>query len=413
MGFFSKLLNREGSGPLPDLEVLLGSRGVPVDLPGLDRVREDFEHLRKAEDREHWADAVKELSEQGAPLPPPWLDAMDHLLPEVVPHWRAEREGRFFRPFCEGLCERVTLEGQAAPEAWFRLWGIQPQEAQDRARDHLAERSEGQLFERLPSGVYRCASRDGLEAARILLRDRWEKLFPGQPTFLAVPTPGTLLVAPQVLLPKLVDEIGKALQSGQPHLQAVILQKVDERLMPANLQDPHPIAQPQRELRQQDLLECLKVQDGDLDPSRGRCPDLGIVRTNQGRTLTMASWQEGRPVYLPETDLVAFLRKDGSTLGVFWRQTLPRITSLKGEGVEVWGPRRLRFEAFPTPEQLETLECFATAEQMRAAAKAQAPGAPPARPQGTPPPEASGVSLGASPVPAHLRGLSLGVQDGD
>lgn len=408
MGFFSKLLNRADAAPLLSLDDLLQARGLDPGLPGLEACREDFEHLRKAPEREAWADAVKELSDRGLPLPPAWLDAMDKLLPELVPHWRAERDGLFFRPFAEGLCWRITVDGQALPEAWLRIWGVHAEDLQDRAGDHLRQRSEGTLFERLPSGVYRCSKADGLQAARILHREFWEKLFPGQPAFLAVPTAEDLLVAPQVLLPKLVEEIGKALKSGRPHLLAVILQKGDEHLMPANLQDPHPIAQPQRELRQQDLMECLKHQDEDLDPTQGVPPVVSLIRTQQGRTITVATWQEGAPVCLPETDLIVFVAQGGQALGAYWRQTLPRISELRGAPVEIWGPRRLRFDGFPTEEQLSRLECFATAEQMAA---------PPAKGQGGKasvqgaPPEASASAYGASPVPAHLRGLNLGVQD--
>lgn len=412
MGFFSKLLNRADEAPLPELDALLQERGVPPDFPGLEALREDFDHLRKPADRSAWADALKLLHDRGLPLPPPWLDAIDLLLPEVIPSWQSERDGLHARTFAEGLCWWVTVNGIPMHEAWLRLWGTHVEEVYDRALDHLRERSTGTVFERLPNGVYRCSKQDGLDAARILQRDLWEKLFPGQNTFLSVPTEGDLLVAPQVLLPKLVEEIGKALQSDRRRIQAVILLNVDNQLTPANLQDPHPIAQPQRELRQQDYLECLKAQERDLDPSQGAFPLLSMLRTSQGRTVTMATWTEGQPVLLPETDLIAFTTPK-AYLGVYWRQTLPRIHEMKGVPIEIWGPRRLRFEGFPTPEQLGRLECFATAEQMSAALKGGDPGPAKRRPGQAPPPEASGSGGAASPVPAHLRGLSLGVQSSE
>lgn len=409
MGFFAKLLNRADEAPLPELDALLQERGIPPALDGLEPLREDFDHLRKAPDRIAWADAVKHLHDRGLPLPPPWLDAMDLLLPRVIPAWQTERDGLHARPFAEGLSWCVTVNGVAMHEEWLQLWGAQATEVYDRALDHLRERSAGTIFERLPSGVYRCAKQDGLDAARILQRDLWEKLFPGQNTFLSVPTEADLLVAPQVLLPKLVEEVNKALQSGRRRLQGVILLNVDQQLTPANLQDPHPIAQPQRELRQMDYVECLKAQERDLDPAQGAFPTLAILRTSQGRTVTMATWSDGGPIQLPETDLIAFADSK-AFLGVYWRQTLPRIHELKGVPVEIWGPRRLRFEGFPSADQMARLECFATAEQMNAATRTDPPGAAPRRPGQAPPPEASASAAAASPVPAHLRGLSLGVQ---
>lgn len=413
MGFLSKLLNRADEAPLPELEVLLQEREVPPELPGLAALREDFDHLRKAPERVAWADAVKILHDRKLPLPLPWLDAIDRLLPQVIPAWQAERDGLHARPFTEGISWRVTVDGIAMHEAWLRLWGTHAEEVYDRALDHLRERSDGTIFERLPNGVYRCSKQDGLDAARILQRDLWEKLFPGQNSFLSVPTEDDLLVAPQVLLPKLVEEISKALQSGRKRIQGVILLKVDDKLTPANLQDPHPIAQPQREFRQQDYIECLKAQDLDLGPALGTCTPVAILRTSQGRTVTLANWGEGKAVLLPETDLIAFVGSKGH-LGAFWRQTLPRIQELKGTAMDIWGPRRLRFEGFPTADQLARLECFATPEQMNSITNTGAPGQPPRRSgQAAAPPESSGSGGAASPVPAHLRGLSLGVQDSE
>jgi hypothetical protein len=135
-----------------------------------------------------------------------------------------------------------------------------------------------------------------------------------------------------------------------------------------------------------------------------------MVKTNQGKPLTMAQWNEGTPVLLPETDLIAFTDRKGEPLGIFARQTLPRIHEIKGEGVAIWGPRRVRFEGFPTAEQLARLERFATAEQMKAlqaAPASQRPLAP------RPGPGAPFSAQGAAPLPRHLQGAGLGVQDSE
>jgi len=217
-------------------------------------------------------------------------------------------------------------------------------------------------------------------------------------------------VAPQVLLPKLLEAIGKASAGEGKRLMSAILQLIDNNLLVANLQDPHPIAQPQRELRQGDLLYAYRVQDRDLDPALGVGADMGILKTQQGKAISYAIWVEGRPVLLPDSDLVGFVSAKGEPLGLYARQTLPRISELRGTALDIWGPRRIRFEGFPTKEQLGRLECFATPEQMAGIFKPAA-----ATPKaGAPVPSASPLLAQAnSPVPPHLRGQTLGVQDGE
>jgi hypothetical protein len=76
----------------------------------------------------------------------------------------------------------------------------------------------------------------------------------------------------------------------------------------------------------------------------------------------------------------------------------------------------MRYEGFPTAAQLERLECFATAEQMSSMFK-NAPAQP--APPKAPPTQQSQAASGAlsaqisSPVPQHLRGISLGTQNAD
>jgi hypothetical protein len=412
MSFLSKFFARAEAAPLPALPDLLRERGLPEEIPGLEPFMEIFEHLQ-AEERIRWADAVAELRQKDWPFPPSWIDAQFEVIPEIVPTWKAEREQRFYRPVIEGLSERIRLGQEAIPEAWLALWDVSLDDVLERALDHLRANSKGKSFERLPSGVYRSAYGDGLDAARILLPELWGGLFPGQNTFVAIPCEDQLLLAPQVLLPKLLETIGQALAApAAPRVQGVILQFVNQKLLPANLQDPHPIAQPQRELRQGDLLEAYRIQEEDLDPALGVSAPMTMLKTGQGRSVTMGLWTEGKPVLLPECDSIGFVSKSGQPLGIYFRQTLPRIPELKGSVVEIWGPRRMRYEGFPTAEQLARLEAFASPEQMAQIFKNAGPARPGApRPNAAiaPPP----VSSSSSPVPQHLRGQSLGVQDGD
>lgn len=410
MAFFSRFFSTPERAPLPTLEALLEARGVPVELPGLEPLKEDFRHL-KADERIQWADAVAELLAHDWPMPPLWLDAQYELAPRIVPAWVAEREGFFYRPYLDGLALRVSACGQIMPAAWLAIWGVTWEDVLERATDQLREHSKDHPFQRLPSGLYQGQFADGHSASRLLLPELWSGLFPGQNTFVAIPADDVLLVSPQVLLPRLVEAITKAVATG-PRLMASIFQQVGSHFLPANLQDPHPIAQPQRELRQSDLMAAYGAQEADLPAELGVPAAMGMLRTQQGKSVSYATWTQGKPVLLPEVDLIGFVSSEGRPLGIFFRQTLPRIPELKGATVELWGPRRVRYEGFPTAVQLERLECFATAEQMAALQKGESAPKPPSRAPQQQNQAASGAlsAQGTSPVPAHLRGLSLGVQ---
>lgn len=407
MGFFDRFLNRAPQAPLPTLAALLEARGLSGDLPGLEPLVPAFEAHRDAPGRESWVDALADLHRRGLPLPPPWLEAQEHLLPELVPTWRADREGRWQRLFIEGLCQRIRFQDEAVPAAWIRLWDQAEEDVLDLALENLRHRSDG-AFERLPSGIYRSPWRDGLDAARLLLPGVWDGLFKDQHPFLAIPTPGALFAAPQILLPKLMEAVGKTLSEGAPLLQAAVLERVDHRLMTARIQEPHPMSGPQKEFKQLDLMEALRAQERDLDPATGRLAGLGLLKTQQGKSLVVATWAAGAPVLLPDSDLVAFAGPAGEPLGIYWRQTLPRLSEFRGEAVEIWGPRLVRYEGFPSAEQLARLECFASAEQMKAM-QAQGQG----RPAPRPPAAAGGAQATASPLPRHLQGAGLGMQDPD
>jgi len=415
MAFFSRFFATPDRTPLPTLEELLEARGVPLDMEGLAPFKEEFQTL-KATERGHWADALAETIAGGWPLPPDWIDAQYELMPEVVPFWMAERDGFFYRPHIEGLAIRILVGGKVMPAPWLVLWGLTAEDVLERAMDHLRTASKDQPFKRLPSGIYQGVFEDGRAAARILLPELWAGLFSGQNTFVAVPNENCLLLAPQVLLPKLLEGISAGLAEPGRRIMATIYQQVGEHLLPATLQDPHPIAQPQRELRQQDVAEAYRAQEALLPAELGVPAPLGLLRTQQGRSVSVSTWQEGRPVLLPETDLIAFIAASGQALGIYFRQTLPRISEVHGTPIDIWGPRRIRYEGFPTVAQLDRLECFATGEQMAALIKGGAQ-APPPKPSTSAMANqaASGALSGqaSSPVPAHLRGLSLGMQSDD
>ncbi len=413
MGLFNSLFGRRDQANLPPLESLLAARGCPPDLPGLKALQPEYDHLHSLLEREAWASAVDELHRKGLDFPPPYEDIQEHLLPELVPTWQAEREGRWKRLFVEGLHQRLVLEGQAIPAPWLALWARTEGEILERALDALRAKTEARTFVRLPSGIYRSPWNDGHDAARLLLPEIWHPIFPDQNPFYAIPNASALFVAPQILLPKLVDATTDALRGGAL-LQAGLLQRVGDKLVPARLQEPHPMAAPQKELKQLDLLEALRAQALDIDPALGQPAPVGMIRGAQGKPMTVATWQESdQPALIPEVDLIAFITRDAKPLGLYVRTTLPRLTEMRGEPLPVWGPRRLRYLGFPTPEQLARLDQAVTPEQMRGLMEGPAtPAAPatphPASPTRHAPAKATKVDgmLSTQPVPAlpaHLR----------
>ncbi len=423
MALFSRFFKQTEEAPRPELGVLLAERSLPLDLPGLAELVKDFDHFSTSE-RVAYMDAVAELSHAGVALPEPWKFAQYEVLPELVPHWVGEREAFFHRPFCEGLTLRVRLGDHRLTKAWAVLFETTIDEVLDQALYNLHEKAKDSGFDRLPSGIYQSTFRDPHvgSSALLLLPEFWDHLFPGQNHFLAIPTQETLLVAPQVLLPKLLEATTKIISATEQVLLATLLTQVEKKLVVANMQDPHPIAQPQRELRQLDLLQALRAQDNDLDNavagSASPMP-LGTLRNSQGRTLTCATWSEGVAVALPEVDLIAFIGAKGEPLGIYFRPSLPRIHELRGTVISIWGPRRSRFDGFPTGEQLARLEVFATAEQMKAmgqdlAAKvAPKPTTPAAANALNTPGTTQKTIQAASPLPNNLRGAVLGVQGDD
>lgn len=423
MALFSKFFKRTEEGPRPELGDLLAERSLPHDLPGLAELIKDFDHFSALE-RVAYLDAVAELHHAGVALPEPWKFAQYEVLPELVPHWVGEREAFFHRPFCEGLTLRLRIGDQRLTKAWVVLFETDLDELMDQAMHNLREKAKNAGFDRLPSGIYQSTFHDPFVGAAtlLLLPEFWDHLFPGQNHFVAIPTQDTLLVAPQVLLPKLLEATTKIISATEQVLLATLLTQVEKKLVVVNMQDPHPIAQPQRELRQLDLLQALRTQDRDLDPAvdgMARPMPLGTLRNSQGRTLTYATWTEGGPIALPEVDLIAFVRADGEPLGIYFRTTLPRIHELRGKVIPIWGPRRSRFEGFPTAEQLGRLEIFATAEQMRTmgqetSAKAAPKPTTPAAANALHTPGAAQNTVQATPpAPTNLKGAVLGVQGDD
>lgn len=405
MGFLDKLLKRAPSAPLPSLEELAGESGVPFSAEALAPHLEAFEHLRDAAHREAWVAALHTIATKKMTLPTNWDEAQEEILPELVPAWVPEREGGFAKLCIEGLRMRLRLgdrpDARIVQAADLTLWDVSDDTAVEQALHNLEHRSTVKAFDRLPSGIYRAPWRDGFDAARLLLPSLWKDVLKDQRPFMAVPHSGCLLIAPQVLLPKLVEAVSQELGKG-PLVQAALFERVDDQWLPARMQEPHPIAFPQKELKAVDLLHALRAQAQDLDPALGQPAPVATLRTQDGRPLTCATWTAGAPCLLPsDCDLIGFVTADGAPLGIYWRQSLPRLAELKGEAIAIWGPRRVRFDRAPTGEERERLERFADAQQMLQILKGQAASAP--KPKPAPDPTA---------VPAHLQG-QLGVQDED
>ena len=405
MGFLDKFLKRAPIAPLSSLMALMEGKGLPFGHEDLAPHLEAFEHLHDETHREAWVTALGTLAAKGMPLPQDWDQAQEAILPELVPAWVPERDGGFNRLCIEGLRMRLRVRDRIIEPADLVVWDISDDDAVEQAIENLRKLTPSPLFERQPSGIYRSPWRDGLDVSRLLLPEVWKDVLKDQRPFLAIPNPSCLIIAPQVLLPKLVDAISQELGKG-PLIQAAIFERVEDQWLPARLQEPHPIAFSQRELKALDLNQALRVQAQDLPSELGTPAPMSTIRTQEGRPLTMATWTAGSPCLLPsECDLVGFLTADGAPLGAYWRQSLPRLTELKGEPVAIWGPRRVRYARNPSGEEREQLERFADAQQMLQILRSQGQAGRPA-PRPVPP------APNPSAIPAHLQG-QLGAQDTD
>lgn len=408
MGFLDKLLKRAPNAPLPSLEALAGEAGLPFDAEALAPHLEAFEHLSDVPHREAWAAALRALADKKLGLPAIWDEAQEEILPELVPAWVPEREGGFAKLCIEGLRMRLRVgdrpDSRIVQAADLVLWDISDDTAVEQALHNLKQRSTVKAFERQPSGIYRAPWKDGFDAARLLLPELWKEVLKDQRPFMAAPHGGCLLIAPQVLLPKLVEAVSQELGKG-PLLQAALFERVGDQWLPARMQEPHPIAFPQKELKALDLIHALRAQAQDLDPALGQPAPMTTLKTQDGRPLTMAMWTVGGPCLVAsDCDLVGFATADGAPLGIYWRQSLPRLAELKGEAVAIWGPRRVRYDRAPTGEERELLERFADAQQMLQILKGQG-GTPAPKPAPKPAPNPNAL-------PSHLQG-QLGVQDED
>lgn len=401
MGFLDSLFKRTQAPALPGLEALLEAEGVASPSPEMIQHREEFEHLQDSDAREAWAKAAVQLQRHGWAFPPLFEDLQGRLTLQLVSTWQGEREPFWKKRFIDGLSLRLLVDGAPVRPEWLDLWGRDEEEVLDQAFAELRKDID-RPWERLASGIYRSPWQDGQDAARLLLPEAYQTLFADQTTFLAAPHAGVIFAAPQPMLPKLMEAVQGALNQA-PLLMAGLLQRIDSTLTPARLQDPHPMAGLQRELKQLDLLEAMKAQVEDLDPGLGLAAHAGLLRAKE-RTFTLATWPEqDAPVLIPEVDLLLMVTRQGQPKGLYARTSLPRISRLKPESVAIWGPRRLRFEGFPTDEELGRLDCLANAEQSMAlmGVKSQAPAPAPAP---TAPPAAKNM-LSTQPVPTLPRHL--------
>lgn len=405
MGFLDSLFKRTQAPALPGLEALLAAEGIDTLPAGAEPHRAEFEHLADLEARQAWAKAAASLVHLDLPFPPLFEDLHGRIHAEVVPTWQAEREGFWKQRFIDGLSMRLTVDGAPVPPEWFTLWNREEEEVVEQALTELRKDID-RPWERLTTGVYRSPWKDGRDAARMLVPECYQAVFADQTTFLAAPHAGVLFAAPQPLLPRLMEALQGALGQG-PMLMAGLLQRVDDKLVPARLQEPHPMSSPQRELKQLDLLEAMKAQVEDLDPALGTALQAGLLRAKE-RTFTFTTWPEQEaPVLLPEVDLILMLNRQGQALGLFARTSLPRLSRLRPEPVDIWGPRRSRFEGFPTAEELGRLDCLANAEQSMALLGVKSPAA--SAPASAPAPTAPATKnlLSTQPVPTlprHLHG---------
>lgn len=251
----------------------------------------------------------------------------------------------------------------------LEAFGLGFDELFERAVENLRERPR-LPFEQPDSSVAAFVSpyRDGFDATRMLLHERFAELpLKGRPVVLA-PTHDVVVVAgdeDESALEAIATWGEQALLEPKPHT-AHAFRLEGERWRPWLPVRMHRAWQKLKVLqlqsfasayaRQKEVLESLLQANGHAI----FVASLRAFRTPGGDIFTSTAWTEGVEALLPQTDRLDFVQPDvegSGSGGKTWsttfdvaRKTVPHLMQATGDLPERW-----KVSGFPTPEELEAM----------------------------------------------------------
>jgi uncharacterized protein YtpQ (UPF0354 family) len=240
-------------------------------------------------------------------------------------------------------------------------WGLSFEDALERARDNLWNRSGGK-FQSPIAGVYLSPWHDSHDSSRLFLYDLLWHLDVNGDHVAAVPNRETLIVTGSedygglAMMAKICE---KAQDEPRPvSCIPVILQ--DKTWVTYQPEPGHPEYESFKKLRVIEQARDYAQQKDLLERWHKMTRDPAFVATYEpvadkktGAYSAFCVWTKGIPILLPETDEVAFVRGIKHIASAPW----DRVKEVAGDLMEPLNmyPKRYKVERFPSPEQLAAL----------------------------------------------------------
>lgn len=242
-------------------------------------------------------------------------------------------------------------------------WGVTFYEAMEVAMDNLRQLPMQFIGPEKGSGVYLSANNDDYDASRLLLTDLIGRFnLDGDPIAM-VPARNALMIAGADDVNALKDLL--TLAEGAVQKQSYVVSTVALRLQgddwePWLPDSSHPLYNEFKRMHVEllaDEYETQKALLAKLHEARGE--DLfvakfdGLQNKNTGNVTSCSVWGAGVATLLPQTDLIAFLGRDGEPHIFDWERAVEVVSSLM-TSLDMYPPR-FKVSDYPTEEQFAAM----------------------------------------------------------
>ncbi len=242
-------------------------------------------------------------------------------------------------------------------------WGVTFYEAMEVAMENLRRLPMQFIGPENGSGVYLSANNDDYDASRLLLTDLIGRFnLDGDPVAM-VPARNALMIAGADDANALKDLL--TLARGALQEQAYVVSTVALRLQgddwePWLPDSSHPLYNDFKRMHMELLADDYETQQKLLDKlHEARGEDLfvakfnGLQNENTGNVTSCSVWGAGVATLLPQTDLIAFMSREGKPRIFSWEQAVEVVGDLMTP-VDMY-PSRFKVSDFPTEEQFAAM----------------------------------------------------------